>query len=76
MEEGSKEKPHCVQMCLILEHGIEKGKKLILFLLGEGRGLKKTRSCWFLEKVPHPLSPLLFREFLLSSSRKLKLKEK
>jgi hypothetical protein len=33
MEDVRKEKPHCVPMCLILEHRIEKGKNLILFLI-------------------------------------------
>jgi hypothetical protein len=37
MEDVRKEKPHCVPMCFILEHRIEKAKKsLILEDLGEG----------------------------------------
>jgi hypothetical protein len=38
MEEVRKEKPHSVQMCLILDHRIENGtQSVILFLRGEGR---------------------------------------
>jgi hypothetical protein len=63
MEDVRKEKPHSVQMCLILEHRIERAKKNLIFSeIGEVLGLKRWllgsviyRSTDYLPKKPFSL---------------------